>query len=165
MRRAQTALVIPFPSDRFAEAWELCTPIMKRRSEGQERVRAIWGKHAIKITPDRLLTALRRYVAEDEDVRRNGGPGLQVWLNRARYEHWLDAGASAPTLDIRFEDDVIRASFTERFTDPKAQRWFDRCKMDGHTLVIPWPAKSEWIAGPFAKWAQPHGIQGWRLSL
>jgi hypothetical protein len=165
---AQTALIIPFPKDAFAEAWDCLTPTMRRRSLSREKVRAIWKDHAKRVGAETLLAALQRYLKEDTDLARSGGPGLQVWLRAGRYDHWIGEApaTSTPALiaERRFADESLRESFVAKFTDERAIRWFDRCTLDNKTLVVPWPAKPEWIAGPFGKWAAMNGIHGWRLG-
>ncbi|ALJ08245.1 hypothetical protein JL11_07750 [Brevundimonas sp. DS20] len=56
---------------------------------------------------DRLLAALRRYLAEDTTHKGEcGPPGFHKWLTDGRWEHWLfdgvgnsDAATSAPAFD------------------------------------------------------------------
>lgn len=52
-----------------------------------------WGpfERAARIAGGRsvIADAYGRYVVEDRDVQRTGGPGLHTWLNDRRWEHWL----------------------------------------------------------------------------
>lgn len=163
--------VVAFPGERvtFEEGWNLLPSTMRRRSDAKDKVRKLWMDHARRAGgQDALLAALRRYLKGDTDLPRTGGPGLQVWLRAGRYDHWqqdeAQAVADAATV-VAFADERMRASFHERFEDEKARRWFDRCALEGDTLVAPWRPKPEWLQGPFKAWAlSVGGIGGYRFT-
>lgn len=152
----------------FEQAWRMLPETMRRRSESRERLYGLWARAcAMAGGESRLLSALDMYVRRDADLPKSGGPGLQVWLRQRRYDYWLeilDREAAAPIRQPkRFADETLRANFHERFADERARAWFDRCELDGDTLVGP-TAKQEWIYGPFAKWAAANGIGGYRAQ-
>lgn len=167
----KTAQVIPFPSDQFDAAWAALTDTMRRRSDGQTKLRQLWAMHAHKIGADKLLAALRRYVAEDKDLGRTGGPGLQTWLRACKYEHWLDTPdtAVAPELALRmsqFHPTRLRESFHARFTDQRARDWLDTCRFNIHdrTIIVETAPRAEWADGPFREWMRSEQIYRWRVG-
>lgn len=77
---------------RFAEAWKLCTPMMRKRSLSQEKTEPHWRLSATKTEgEDVLIACLRRYLREDPDVGRTGGPGFHLWLRDETWAHYLTA--------------------------------------------------------------------------
>ena len=81
----------------FVEAWGACTDPMRRRSNNREKTWAAWKRAAVMAGGGQvLIQALRRYLREDPDVQRTGGPGFHVWLSDGAWEHWLP---TAPITD------------------------------------------------------------------
>lgn len=77
-------------ADGFEAAWRLLTDQMRKRSVGKEQTQRLWRLACQRVGgPDRLTAALKRYLANDDDCRRTGGPGFHKWLKDARYEAWL----------------------------------------------------------------------------
>jgi hypothetical protein len=70
---------------------------MRKRGDGQDKTRKLWAKHAAKVGPARLLEALKRYLREEKEPTC-GYPGLSVWLNGERYDHWLSAAHDPETM-------------------------------------------------------------------
>jgi uncharacterized protein YdaU (DUF1376 family) len=89
----------PWAKDpNFALAWKACTNKGRTRSS-RAKAWPAW-KAALKVAHGPALAeAVARYVASDEDAKRTGGPGFHIWLNDAKFEHWLVAGGSAPEID------------------------------------------------------------------
>jgi hypothetical protein len=151
----------------FDQALDMLPATMRRRSESRERLWPLWVSHSkMAGGEDRLLEGLDLYIRRDPDLPRTGGPGLQVWLRSRRYEFWLAEAdklrALPPKIPKRFNDERLRLSFHERFTDPRARAWLDGCELDGDTLVMGKGARLEWIEGPFRGWALANGIGGYR---
>ena len=83
--------VIPFPvkeANTFDLAWACRAGQMKKRGDGLEKTRKLWNKAAAKVGHARLLEALKRYLREEKEPTC-GYPGLSVWLNGERWDHWL----------------------------------------------------------------------------
>lgn len=81
---------------RFEEAWKLCTPMMRRRSLSMDKTRPFWIASVAKIDgEDAMIGAVRRYLREDPDVGRTGGPGFHLWLKDETWAHYLPAEPSA----------------------------------------------------------------------
>jgi len=89
----------PWAKDpNFALAWKACTDKGRTRSS-RAKAWPAW-KAALKIAPGPALAeSVARYVASDEDAKRTGGPGFHIWLNDAKFEHWLVAAGTAPEID------------------------------------------------------------------
>lgn len=83
----------------FAALWAAATPQMRTRSVGREKLWPIWKAAKAKAGGGKVLAeALKRYVAEDGDVGRSGGPALERWLRDGKWQHWTGAPPpSAPT--------------------------------------------------------------------
>lgn len=95
------ANIIPFPvreSNTFDEAWACRAGQMRRRGDGSEKTRKLWNKAAAKIGHARLLEALKRYLREEKEPTC-GYPGLSVWLNGERYDHWLPDEAAVAKVE------------------------------------------------------------------
>lgn len=163
---AQVVTLFPAQRSTFDVAWTLLPVLMRKRSDGKSKLKALWDSHAKRVGPDELLGALGRYLKEDKDLPRTGGPGLQVWLRACKYESWMQDEEMAESIvqmpTIEFPDAKLRASFHLRFQDDKARRWLDRCTMDGDTLVWPTPPSAEWAEKMLKPWAILNGIGGWR---
>lgn len=81
----------------FAELWNIATPVMRRRGKSQARVFKAWRQAVKRQRPALIVMALRRYVTEDEDVKRGmGQPGLQRWLADHAYDEWLATSSGIP---------------------------------------------------------------------
>jgi uncharacterized protein YdaU (DUF1376 family) len=86
----------------FQAAWTAVTPAMRSRAKSRAKVWPEWQKAKVKAGGgDVLLSAIRRYLANDPDVHRTSGPGLQRWLADGRWEHWLGDAPSAGALFSR----------------------------------------------------------------
>jgi hypothetical protein len=93
--------VIPFPvkeANTFDEAWACRAGQMKKRGDGSEKTRKLWNKAAAKVGHARLLEALKRYLREEKEPTC-GYPGLSVWLNGERWDHWLPDEAAVAMIE------------------------------------------------------------------
>ena len=86
----------------FALAWAALTLMMRRRGKSKAITWPLWKRVAAKVGSDNLLLALRRYLKDDEDVQRTGGPGFDKWLRDGRWEAWLP---SAPGEQSSWSED------------------------------------------------------------
>jgi hypothetical protein len=137
-RRATERAPRPW-SEAFQAAWGALPDAMRRRAKSRDKVWPQWAKVADRIGENRLLGALRRYLDEDPDVERTGGPGLQTWLSDGRWEHWLPPEPAA----LGDEDWRARLELLET-----AGRWGDAwgprpgepdCLVPAHLLRPPTP--------------------------
>lgn len=84
------AVVASATDDGFEPAWKALTDKMRKRSVGKEQTQRLWRLACQRVDGSaRLTAALKRYLANDDDCRRTGGPGFHKWLKDARYEAWL----------------------------------------------------------------------------
>jgi hypothetical protein len=91
LKLVSSAEIVQFPKvSTFDDAWALRKGQMRTRGDGREKTRKLWEKAAGKVGSARLLEALRRYLREEKEPTC-GYPGLSVWLNGERYDHWLSA--------------------------------------------------------------------------
>jgi len=121
-----------------------------------------WCSICETLAEDDLLARVKRYTKEDVEHKREcGAPGFHRWLKWGRWEHWAPA-APVLTIQAAFPDETLRASFHARFPDERPQRWLDRCGWDAATreLTKAPPARSEWLQGPFTKWAKANDVRG-----
>lgn len=163
---AEVVTLFPAQRSTFDAAWALLPALMRKRSDGKSKLKPMWDSHAKRVGPDELLSALQRYLKDDKDVPRTGGPGLQVWLRACRYEAWMVEEEQVSSIvqmpAIEFPDARLRAAFHLRFQDDKARRWFDRCTLEGDMLIWPSPPSLEWAEKMLKPWAILNGIGGWR---
>ena len=95
------ANIIPFPTreaNTFDEAWACRAGQMKKRGDGLDKTRKLWNKAAAKVGHARLLEALKRYLREEKEPTC-GYPGLSVWLNGERWDHWLPNEAAVAKIE------------------------------------------------------------------
>jgi len=102
----------PWSKDpEFCITWDAYTPAGRRRSS-RAKAWQVWRKVTANIPGHLLAAAMRRYVANDPDVKRTGGPGFHLWLADAKYEHWLtdpSTGPAGPTVTWNGPADVWTA--------------------------------------------------------
>lgn len=113
--------VVAFPVaavSTFDQGWDCRQGQMKRRGDGKEKTRKLWNKAAKVIGQDRLLAALGRYLKEEKEPSC-GYPGLSVWLNGERWDHWLPDPtetirlANAPVFPEPMRTAVLAATSSE----------------------------------------------------
>jgi hypothetical protein len=81
----------PEPWKRDAEfmgVWDACTQQMRRRAKSMRKAWAEWVKVRKGLKPGHVLAGMRGYLKDDPDVKRTGGPGLQIWLRDRTFELW-----------------------------------------------------------------------------
>jgi len=95
-----TAELIAFPvreANTFDDAWACRAGQMKKRGDGLEKTRKLWNKCAERVGHARLLAALKANLQEKEPL--SGFPGLSVWLNGERWDHWLPDEAAVALVE------------------------------------------------------------------
>jgi hypothetical protein len=121
-----------------------------------------WCSVCETLSEEDLAARVLRYAKEDVEHKREcGAPGFHRWLKWGRWEHWAPV-ASVAVVQAVFPDAAVRASFHERFPDERPQRWLDRCgwDADAREIINAPPARSEWLAGPFTRWARVNDVRG-----
>lgn len=108
----------------FDQGWDARQGMMKRRGDGKDKTRKLWERHAKKIGSAKLLEALKRYFREEKEPTC-GYPGLSVWLNGERYDHWIAAETtpgSAPSVPQYPQRqrliELLGESFCRSYLDP-----------------------------------------------
>jgi hypothetical protein len=139
--------VVQFPTasvvSTFEDAWSLIPASMKTRSLSRAKLKPIWDRHAKTAGgQDVLIGALRAYLKGDKDLPKSGGPGLQVWLNQGKYDHWIEAGNSvveAEGLPDRptFPDEAIRASVVASCGLGWVVSYLDPCELHSDGFITP----------------------------
>lgn len=128
----------PWAKDpHFALAWKACTDKGRTRSS-RAKAWPAW-KAALKVAPGPALAeAVARYVANDADAKRTGGPGFHIWLNDAKFEHWLVADSAAPEIDRpRFSGPPELRDRILAQTDPDfVAKWIDPAGWDPTTRSL-----------------------------
>lgn len=121
----------------FDQAWKAYPDQGRLRSSRREAQKA-WAKAAREVGEEALLGAVRRYVAEDKEHKREcGPPGFHRWLNWGRYEHWLPvSGAAVETGRKRFPDEHIRRQVVFATSEAFAASYLDPCEVEGTVLVV-----------------------------
>jgi hypothetical protein len=129
----------------FQRFWRAASPDARGRTSQAKT----WGPFdkAAKAAGGRavIADAYGRYAAEDRDVQRTGGPGLHVWLNDRRWEHWLSPGPDPAAMSDADWETAIRLWRTQR-------DWLDRfgprpgepgCRVPIHLILADASAKLE----------------------
>lgn len=134
-----SAQLIDFPTasvqSSFEDAWSLLPSSMKTRSLSRAKLKPIWDRHAKQAGgQDVLLGALRAYLKGDKDLPKSGGPGLQVWLNNGKYDHWIESGNSvvadvSQDDEIGFPDRAIRDHCIKALGLAWVKSYLDPCEM------------------------------------
>jgi hypothetical protein len=138
------AAILQFPvreANTFDEAWALRAGQMKKRGDGQDKTRKLWNKAAAKVGHARLLEALKRYLREEKEPTC-GYPGLSVWLNGERWDHWLDhreitGDGSSSTCRQLFPKAAARALMVEACGESWVISYLDPCTLHPDGWITP----------------------------
>lgn len=141
---ADASYVRPVPDDAFTLAWKAYPALGRSRSKSQAKTKPIWRAAANSAGgDDRLLAAVRRYVAEDTTHKGEcGPPAFDRWLRDGRWEHWLPGGtdadqASGPAPAAVFDGPPdIRAWTADRLGEPYARSYVDPARWDGANRTL-----------------------------
>lgn len=153
--------------DRFDEGFEAYP------TSGQDRThvpaaRSLWAAAADEVGAETMVAAVRRYAAEDRDLRKgdHGAPGFERWLEGERWRRWLPkaaAPAAAPPERIPFAGDLGVLALVARIVGgDQADDLLQGCQWREADRAILAPTK--WRAGkldealPFA-WRTKHDIR------
>lgn len=141
---ANASYVRPVPDDAFTLAWKAYPELGRSRSKSQAKTKPIWRAAAKSAGgDDRLLAAVRRYVAEDTTHKGEcGPPAFDRWLRDGRWEHWLPTWtgadqASGPAPAAVFDGPPdIRAWTAEHHGEPYARSYVDPARWDGANRTL-----------------------------
>lgn len=135
----EPALVIPFPEPgTFEDAWKALPATMKARSDKKATCDALWRREAKRLGGERmLLLRLTTYLRDSPDLKRTGGPGLQVLLRSGTLEHWtpMQDAPLAPD-DTKFPHQEIRRTLAKQEGEGWVRSYLDPCVIDGTTLIV-----------------------------
>jgi hypothetical protein len=143
-KEANASSVRPKPDDVFDLAWKAYPSSGRSRSKSQAKTKPVW-REASKAAggDDRLLAAVRRYVAEDTTHKGEcGAPAFDRWLRDGRWEHWLPGGAGADQASVPAPAAVfdgppdIRAWAAEHHGEPYARSYVDPARWDGANRAL-----------------------------
>lgn len=139
---ANASSVRSVPDDVFVIAWKAYPALGRSRSKSQAKTKPIWRTAANAAGgEDRLLAALRRYLAEDQTHRGEcGPPAFDRWLRDGRWEHWLPgAGGEAAVIAPAAVFDgpaQVRAWTAEHHGEPYARSYVDPARWDGANRAL-----------------------------
>lgn len=123
-------------SPAFDEAWELLPKEARTRSSRKTSYPA-WVRACTDVGEDALLRAVKRYIREDKDHKREcGAPGFHRWLAWARYEHWLEAPQLSVVETPTFDNPAVRKAVEAAKGADYCRAYLDRCRTDGTRLVV-----------------------------
>lgn len=136
-----TAQILEFPTpapDTFADAWSALPATMRARSDKKAICERLWIAEAKRLNGERdLLQRLRTYLRDSPDIKRTGGPGLQVLLRSGKLEHWVPMSDSPDAiLEDRFPIVEIRQALVRAESENWAKSYLDPCVIDGTTLIV-----------------------------
>jgi hypothetical protein len=133
-KRSRSAPVIATPT--FDEAWSLLPETARIRSSRKMSMPE-WLAVASEIGEPALVAAVKRYVAEDKEHRREcGAPGFHRWLKQGRWENWL----AEPRTEVerpRFQPEAYRQRFVQLLGEDFVASWIDQCAWQDGGLVAP----------------------------
>lgn len=137
-----SAQLIDFPvpeRSRFSEAWAMRPASMKTRGEGSEKTKKRWDEAAQKVGGQSvLLEAFKRYLREDKDNVKWGFPGLSVWLNQQRYDHWLEASETGQTSESRQRaPEPFRSQIVSSCGEDWTRSYLDPCTFHEDGFITP----------------------------
>lgn len=141
---ANASSVRSVPDDAFTLAWKAYPALGRSRSKSQAKTKPIWRAAATAAGgEDRLLAAMRRYLAEDTTHRGDcGPPAFDRWLRDGRWEHWLPSAAgisdaATPGPAAMFDGPPeIRAWAAEHHGEPYARSYVDPARWDGANRTL-----------------------------
>lgn len=116
----------PWSKDRdFLAAWAACTDKGRTRSS-RAKAWTAWRNALKRETGPALAAAMTRYVAEDEDAKRTGGPGFHTWLTDGRFEHWTGSTTTSGSPTAAWSGPpALRATIVTALGEEFAAKWID----------------------------------------
>lgn len=136
-----TAQIIEFPSsepETFEDAWKSLPATMRNRSDKKAACELLWRREAKRLGGERmLLLRLRTYLRDSPDLKRTGGPGLQVLLRSGTLEHWTPMQDAPLAPDVtKFPHQEIRRTLAKQEGEGWVRSYLDPCVIDGTTLIV-----------------------------
>ena len=133
LRPKQKAMASP----AFDEAWT-ALPVEARTRSSRKEAYPAWVKAASDVGEEALLRAVRRYVREDKDHKREcGAPGFHRWLRWGRYEHWIETPQLTVVSDTpRFDREDVRQAVILAKGEGFCGAYLDRARSDGSRIVV-----------------------------
>jgi uncharacterized protein YdaU (DUF1376 family) len=141
---ANASSVRSVPDDAFMLAWKAYPALGRSRSKSQAKTKPVWRAAATAAGgEDRLLAAVRRYLAEDTTYKGDcGPPAFDRWLRDGRWEHWLpgatvgsDAATPAPAA-VFDGPEQVRAWVADHLGEPYARSYIDPARWDGSNRAL-----------------------------
>lgn len=125
-------------SEAFLSAWAMLPDTARIRSSRKQSWPE-WLAASRDIGEDALLAAVRRYVSEDKEHKREcGAPGFHRWLKWGRYENWQGPPSGVlVSLGVRFADEAVRARVAAEAGEAFCISYLDRCTVEGTVLIVP----------------------------
>ena len=139
MGEAALNVVQLFPeSGTFEDAWKLLTKEMRGRSDKKAVCEQLWLREAKRLGGEAaLLLRLKTYLRDAPDIKRTGGPGLQVLLRSGKLEHWTPMHDAPMAPDVRrFENVGLRQALVRLEGEPWVRSYLDPCEITGTTLIV-----------------------------
>lgn len=143
MRLVTEDNVVQFPAreaSTFEQAWACRAGMMKKRGDGSDKTRKLWERHSKRVGSARLLEALKRYLREEKEPQC-GYPGLSVWLNGERYDHWMPSDTSllgGPTGHNRpTTPEPARTALVGLLGEPFVRSYVDPAEITDDGWIIP----------------------------
>lgn len=125
--------LLRFPTEAvqstFDQGWAARQGEMKTRGEGKDKTRKLWNKEAARLGgQDVLLSALQRFFREKPEKDGYTHPGLSVWLNQQRADHWVVTEAEVVRIEAgAFPDKRIRDAVLASQGLPFVVSYLDPC--------------------------------------
>lgn len=137
MGAANVVQLFPEPST-FEDAWKALPQTMRVRSEKKATCDALWAREAKRLSGEQdLLQRLKTYLRDSPDIKRTGGPGLQVLLRAGKLEHWTPMQDAPLAPDVtKFPHQEIRRTLAKQEGEGWVRSYLDPCVIDGTTLIV-----------------------------
>lgn len=123
--------------DVFSAAWESYPRLGRDRSMSRAKCWPLWRQAAQQAgSPEKLLAAVRRYVAEDKTHKGEcGPPAFDRWLKAGRWEHFLAGEVSLRIVTV-FPETEIRRAIIDAKGEGWTNSWLDPCGWEPAQRVI-----------------------------
>lgn len=128
-----------FPeASTFSDAWSSLPKTMRERSDKKAICERLWLSEARRLSGEKdLLQRLQTYLRDAPDIKRTGGPGLQVLLRSGKLEHWVPMSDSHEVaLENRFPITELRQALVRAESESWVRSYLDPCVIDGTTLIV-----------------------------
>lgn len=121
----------------FDQGWDARQGMMRKRGDGKDKTRKLWERHAKKVGSAKLLESLKRYLREEREPTC-GYPGLSVWLNGERYDHWMPKERLEPRNETANRaPDCLRRKILAVLGEPFCRSYLDPCTFHEDGYITP----------------------------